>query len=439
MTRPYIPSRASCRPGPKASIGHRGPRASRGRLLLVLGTPWSLPCRSQNSQTALRRILSARRACTLGFRIGAVLVGILLLTMVELALAVLGWGDPELADDPFVGFRSTRPLFVRNNDKNVFETAPNRLEFFRPESFSLSKAPNEFRVFCLGGSTVQGRPFAIETSFTTWLEIGLRSADPSRQWQVVNCGGVSYASYRLVPILAEVLGYQPDLVILYTGHNEFLEDRTYDHIKQRPALLASVMDAASQLRTFTLLSSGAHVLTGDVSAARTDRPMLNEEVEALLDYRGGLEQYHWDEPWRQGVIEHFEYNLRRMVAMCREREVPVWLVDPVANLRDCPPFKSEHRAGLTPGELLQWDSLRRKASLHYHSDMRKAADYLKQASLIDGQYAGLFYDLAKCYETMGMTKKARDAYVQAKDLDVCPLRILEPMNQAIHRVCRENR
>ena len=67
--------------------------------------------------------------------------------------------------------------------------------------------------------------------------------------------------------------------------------------------------------------------------------------------------------------------------------------------------------------------------------MRTAAGFIEQASVIDGQYAGLFYDLAKCYEAMGMTKKARESYLQAKELDVCPLRIVEPMNQAIHRLC----
>ena len=63
----------------------------------------------------------------------------------------------------------------------------------------------------LGGSTVQGRPFSIETAFSTWLELSLTAADPSRIWQVVNCGGVSYASYRLAPIVDESSCYKPDL------------------------------------------------------------------------------------------------------------------------------------------------------------------------------------------------------------------------------------
>ena len=93
-----------------------------------------------------------------------------------------------------------------------------------------NKSRDEFRIFCLGGSTVQGRPYANETSFTTWLELSLQAADPRRQWQVVNCGGVSYASYRLLPIMKETLQYEPDLYIIYTGQNEFLEERTYGEI-----------------------------------------------------------------------------------------------------------------------------------------------------------------------------------------------------------------
>ena len=177
---------------------------------------------------------------------------------------------------------------------------------------------------------MQGRPFAIETSFTTWLELSLPAADPSRHWEVINCGGISYASYRLVPILREVLGYDPDLVVLYTGHNEFLEERTYGHIKRLPAPLAYAIHAASRLRSFTLLRE--RLLDRDVDWAGSTsgvRPILSEEVEALLDYQGGLEAYQRDPSWRRGVIEHFYFNLRRMVHMCRYAAVPLWLVDPV--------------------------------------------------------------------------------------------------------------
>src|SRR5262249_61251249 len=122
-----------------------------------------------------------------------------------------------------------------------------RLNHFRPDSFAAKKSPHEFRVFCLGGSTVQGEPFEIETAFTTWLELSLQAADPERKFDVINCGGVSYATYRLVPVLQEVAGHQPDLIIFFEGHNEFLEDRALDPIQQPGTVVNAALHAASQV------------------------------------------------------------------------------------------------------------------------------------------------------------------------------------------------
>jgi hypothetical protein len=55
------------------------------------------------------------------------------------------------------------------------------------------------------------------------LELELQATQPDRTWEVINCGGVSYGSWRLVAVLKEVLQYAPDLIILATGENEFLE------------------------------------------------------------------------------------------------------------------------------------------------------------------------------------------------------------------------
>jgi hypothetical protein len=62
---------------------------------------------------------------------------------------------------------------------------------------------------------------------------------------------------------------------------------------------------------------------------------------------------------------------------------------------------------------------------------------LEQALAIDDQHAGLRYLLAKCYDALGMTDKAREEYLQAKELDICPLRVLEGMNQAVIEVAEQ--
>ena len=165
-----------------------------------------------------------RRARRWSLRLAAIGLGVLPFLLGELLCIACGWGRTADYDDPFVGFQSVHPLFVLNDDGDRYEIPPSRYRFFAPDSFPETKSPDEFRVFCLGGSTVQGHPYSLETSFTSFLEIALHEADPARRWRVVNCGGISYASYRLLPILHECLQHDPDLIILCTGHNEFLED-----------------------------------------------------------------------------------------------------------------------------------------------------------------------------------------------------------------------
>jgi len=384
------------------------------------------------------RPLSRRRRWI--FRLAAIALGLVPFIAFELVCLGLGWGRPELHDDPLVGFSNVRPLFVPTSDGLGREIPPSRLPWFCHDSFAVPKPANEFRAFVLGGSTVQGHPFARQTSFTTWLEISLAAADPARSWRFINCGGVSYATYRLVPILEEVLNYQPDLIILYEGHNEFLEARSFEHL-HRGGLLTSAVDAASRLRTFTLLREGYLRLRGrsstDPSSTRT---ILPEEVEALLDYRGGLEQYHRNDAMREDVIRQYHFNLLRMVRMCREQGVEVLLINPVSKLRDCPPFKSEHSADLTPEQLHRWEELTdaaggqlRRGSLGYV----RARELYQQAAEIDPRHAGGLYNLAEACDLLEDYSAAKSAYLAAKDADVCPLRILQPMNDAVLEIASQ--
>ena len=126
-----------------------------------------------------------------------------------------------------------------------------------------------------------------------------------------------------------------------------------------------------------------------------------------------------------------------MVQMTRDAGVPLLLVNPVSNLRDCPPFKAQHRDGLSADQLRQWKSLVSRAAECQSTNTHQAVTLLGQAKAIDDQHAGLHYLLGKCYDALGMTDQAYESYLQAKELDVCPLRILEPMNEALLEVARQ--
>jgi tetratricopeptide (TPR) repeat protein len=370
------------------------------------------------------------------FRLAAIAVGLLPLVLFELVCAGMGWGRSDLSEDPFVGFSATHPLFVLSADKSRYEIAPARLTHFRPDSFAAVKQPDEVRIFCLGGSTVQGRPYSIETSFTKFLELSLQAAEPTKRFKVVNCGGVSYATYRLVPILEEVLHYQPDLIVFYEGHNEFLEDRTYADIKHAPHWLSWAYERVASLHTYNLLASVAHSFRDSTSTPNQPATTLGPEVDARLDWRGGLRTYHRDPAWQRDCIEHFEFNIRRAIELARRADVPLLLVNPASNL-DWAPFKAEHRAGLSAEDLKRLTQLWDEAREHYRDDKPRSLAVLKEAAAIDPEHAGLEFDLGKCYQALGLMPQARETLIRAKDLDVCPLRILSPMNAIILRVAAE--
>jgi lysophospholipase L1-like esterase len=382
----------------------------------------------------------------IAFRLAAVAIGLSPLVAIELTLRGLDLGQPTQTNDPFVGFSDIHPLFVLNDPADQYIIPRSRQTHFEPESFAAAKPPGEYRIFVLGGSTVQGRPWSIATSLTTWLELHLNAADPSRTYDVVNCGGVSYASYRLVPILEEVLHYQPDLVIFCEGHNEFLEDRDLSALRSRPAALAWIQRQVMQLRTYNVLrdawlrlsggdATGDDTAGGDATGPSA-QPQLGPEVDARLDWKDGLAEYHRDPAWRTGVVAHFDDSLRRIVRTARDAGVPLVLVSPVSNL-EYPPFKSEHRADISASELAWFDALMAQARQSGGADLTQTLALIQQAAAIDGAFARVHYDIGVCRLELGEVAQARQSLERAKELDVCPLRMIEPIEQSIHSVAEE--
>lgn len=355
-------------------------------------------------------------------RVAAILFGITLILGAEGVFRVMDWGSPVLTDDPFVGFDDVVPLFVTGESDELRQIAPGRLRFFAPDSFPTAKGRNTFRVFCLGGSTVQGRPFSIETSFTTWLKHSLHAADPSRHWEVINCGGVSYAAYRLLPILGECLGYEPDLIILCTGHNEFLEDRTYHDFKSP----GSIHRLLGHSRLYSAMRTA---LTPAPAAPRTS---LSVDVQARLDFQNGLQLYERDDQWHRDVAAHFESALTGMIHMCRAKEVPLLLLKPPVNLADSPPFKSQ--PSCDERTLEHVNALLRAARSQYKDDLTGAIATLREAVRADPRIAANLYELAQAYEAAGQTRQARELFRQARDEDVCPLRMTSRLEEALTSV-----
>jgi tetratricopeptide (TPR) repeat protein len=361
----------------------------------------------------------------------------------EVGLLLLGVQPLSHHQDPYVGFASYLPLFVEENGQQgerLRVTAQSKLPFFNRQQFALEKPTGIFRIFCLGGSTTYGRPYDDTTSFCGWLREFLPQADPSRQWEVINAGGISYASYRIALLMEELIGYDPDLFIIYSGHNEFLEKRTYSQTVAVPGFFRSLGALVSRTRIAAALKQAVEGATRISDNNRTEGENLPAEVETILeqDIVVGPEAYHRDELFQQNVLEHYRYNLNRMIDMARSIGSNVLLVNPASNLRHCSPFKSEHTKGLPPSQRQRWRALFDRAKLaHETGSPQTSLAAIKEAAAIDDGYAHLDFLRGQVLWQLERHGEAKAAFSRARDQDICPLRILSPMQQTLKSVATE--
>lgn len=364
-------------------------------------------------------------------RLMAMLLACLPVVLLELGLRGMDDSATQAIDyDPYVGLNQLRPLFVFNEDSDRWEIPPERYNFFRPESFSAKKPSGTRRVFVLGGSTVQGRPYATETAFSTWLRLWLESAESDFEYEVINCGGTSYASYRVAKILDEVLEYEPDAIVLYTGHNEFLEDRTYAHVRDMGAVSRWSTAIGSKLHSVRWVQS--------LFAASYERTELAASVETILDQPGGLNSYQRDPIWQRGVEKHFATTLEKIAEQTRKNDLPLIMCVPASDLVNTPPFKIQTRLDWTEDEENRFRSAWSIARDSDRSPPRRI-DALRECLSMDPIHAGANYALGRLLYDRGDGEQARQYLIAARDHDVCPLRATSAIVQATKEIAKRYR
>ncbi len=350
--------------------------------------------------------------------------------LVELILLAAGVVPLYQRTDPYVGFSGYAPLFLKRTPsvgEPVFETAHNKIRWFNAQRFPARKAEGTTRIFCTGGSTTYGRPYDDRTSFCGWLRLFLPAVDPSRRWEVINAGGVSYASYRVARLMEELADYEPDLFIVYSGHNEFLEQRTYDKLLKTPEFVRNLGALASRMRLYSALY--------DVTYERD--AVLPTEVTALLDHSVGPEDYHRDDEMRVAVLDHYRTSLIRMTHISERAGAKLILVTPASNVGDFSPFKAEPDSGASARDIQQVDTLKLAATAALdQGDHARAVAIAERALALDARDPELLYLQARALRSLGRIDEARRVFVDARDEDVCPLRALTPVSEIVADVAR---
>ncbi len=242
----------------------------------------------------------------------AVAVLVLLLALEGLARVLEIWQPPR-AVDYGLGFDPDSRLFAAlESDPGLRVTHPDKRANFLEQSFDAEKPDGTLRIAAFGGSSVR----RLEPDFDA-LEASL-SAALTRPVEIINCGGDSYGSHRLVPIVVELLAYDPDALLIYTGHNEFEEMEQLDlaaleglllhKTLSRSALVRAVRDIVSSYRIEALRDDHNDRIMGR-SRPEHARAWAHQFTEAEIAER----------------MTAFEANLTTMVALAKQRGVPVIL------------------------------------------------------------------------------------------------------------------
>lgn len=364
-------------------------------------------------------------------RLAAIVLALLPFAILETVLRIaVPQSIDELAVDPYVDLQQLQPLFELDTSSNERRIPEQRMNFFRPAAFSASKDDGTQRIFILGGSTVQGRPFSTETAFPIWLELRLRAAFPQVDFEVINVGGISYASYRVSKLVSEVMEYEPDALVLYTGHNEFLEDREYGALLDAGPVQTWLSSMAGKIRMVSWLQERFKTTT------TTSTATMPTEVNARLDHRGGLEKYHRDPGWRNGVEQHFDATFLGMVRQIKDAEVPLWVCIPTCELVNTPPFKVELAKELSKSQRNQWQAWWEIANNdQLPSQQRLAA--CKDCLAMDPLDAGAHYVAGRLFYEQGNVEEAQEHLILAKDFDVCPLRATTAIEQSVVQIAMQ--
>ena len=376
----------------------------------------------------------------------AVLAPLAFFGLLEILLRFAGVKPLALTEDPFVGFSSSQPLFLEATSpqgEKILTTSPPKLEHFNRQSFPRAKAPGTYRIFVLGGSTAYGHPWRDPTSFAGWLRELLPEADAARKWEVINAGGISYASYREAKLVEELCAYQPDLFVVYSGHNEFLEERTYRKASEMPAIAREVSAWLDRTRTYTALRLLLRKLkkndtAGSGNPGNPRAPFrMQGEVDDVLARTIGPTSYVRDDALRKNVLDHYRVSLDRMARLAHAAGAEVLFLTTPGNEKDCSPFKSEITPGIGDGARAEAEAWWAKAQ-GFPGDPVKALEAYDSALARDPRNAGLLYRAGQAAFAAGKRTEAKGLFRRALDEDICPLRALTSMRGIVREAAEAN-
>ncbi len=365
------------------------------------------------------RPLSRRRqiayAATLTVVVLTLFVGAL-----ELTLRLAGFGTPtdfarrEKLPDGSVIWRDNRDFTASFFPRHLLR---------RPQPFRLpaKKAPGTIRIFVLGSSAAMGDPEA-SFSIARLIEAQLRAAYPKNNFEVINAAITAVNSHVVRSIAEDCARLEPDLFIVYEGHNEVIGPFG------PTGVFTGFLRSERAVRFAIWLKS---TRTGQLVSALSERPAADDTwrgMEMFLAHRIAADDSRLD-----SVRTHFVRNLRAIVRAADRAGAATLLCTTLANQRDFAPFLSLHRPDLDAAQLAEWEKAFAAGDAALAAgDHSRAESAYRTALAIDDHHAETWFRLARTLLAIDSQHPDAPALFQrALDLDALRFRADSSLNQII--------
>jgi lysophospholipase L1-like esterase len=348
----------------------------------------------QKAGKATRRLPVARLWL---FRAIAIALAFLLLVVLELSLRLFHYGyDTSL----FIEAPGNKDYLVFNPDasKRYFTDQLNATTGNR-EPFRKVKEAGTLRIFVLGESTTIGYPYFHNGSFHRWLQYRYMRSFPDKKLEIVNLSLTAVNSYTVLGFAREAVQYQPDAILIYTGHNEYYGALGVGSTNRLGGSLwlVNALLRLRQLRVVQLLTQVCGKIAGVFSSGASKTGKTRMEL-MVAD-----QQITYGSPLFDRGIRQFETNMDETLDICHRHGIPVFISNLVSNLKDQRPFIS-----VPPGD--------------------PAAD--SASALYD-------YTLGGRAWVLGDFAAAKQDYTRAKEMDALRFRAPERLNEIIAGYCRK--
>ena len=349
---------------------------------------------------------------------------LLFLGGLELILRVVGFGGSYPLFRDFEGLPGFRVASDQVMNRYVYG-GDQPLAYIDPFLFSAKKSTGTTRIVVQGGSSAAGFPYGRWAGLAGMLDARLEARAPAQRVEVIGTAMAAVNSYTLLDLADEIIEVEPDAVLIYAGHNEYLGvmgvGSAFGAIQ--PGWIARTRLALGRFRVYQLIDRLlAGLRAGSAEAPHDERITVFQQAASgsrisidSLAYEHGLTQ--------------FRDNLGALLERYQRAGIPVLIGTLVSNEADLPPFDGGPGPGIDLEKWADLEALRQR-------DRARGAAAEERAQIeamleLDEQAADAWFALGDWEERAGHWAAAREAYREARDLDRLRFRAPSAFNQTI--------